>query len=181
MPRLTDAQTNTIKRNIENMLNIRKYTLTDTSQHDANQIYMDFTHSTTEPLRVVLFLFPAEILLPIDKILNALAKNWQHVLMFVTSKAPTIGQIAKIPATAELRLYSDFKINPFMGPYSAQSDQIVQFKDIMGIHYACVGDMPRMLLTDPVAIWLGAKAGDIMVSHMPTKAVPYRLVYRHVH
>lgn len=181
MPRLTDQQIDTIKHNIADMLTIRKYTITDTAQHDTNQIYMDFAHAQNEPLRVVLFLFPPEILLPIDKILNALAKNWQHVLMFVTSKAPTIGQIAKIPATTELRVYNDFKISPFTGPYSAHSDQIISFADIAGTHYNNIADMPRMLLTDPVAIWLGAKSGDVIMSMVPTKAVPYRLVYRHVY
>jgi hypothetical protein len=178
MPRLTDGQIAVIKQNIEYMLNMRKYSLTDTTVHDTNQIYMDFINSDQVLLRVVLFLFPAEILLPIDKILNTLVKNWPHALLFVTSKLPTVGQIAKIPAGTELRLYSDFKINPFKGPYSAQSDTVVSFDDIRSVYYTSPDNMPTMLMTDPVAVWLGVKRGDIVVSSIPTKAVPYRIVYR---
>ena len=141
---------------------------------------MDFTHPTKGQIRANLVLFPSEILLPIDKILNTLSKTWEHALMLITAKVPTIGQIGKIPPETELHTYDTFKVNPFNGPYSAKSDRILQFADIAGVHNISISDIPQMVHTDPVALWLGAKPNDIVESYMPTKAVPYRLIYRRV-
>jgi DNA-directed RNA polymerase subunit H (RpoH/RPB5) len=182
MPRLTNGQTDILKHNITDMMTIRGYTQVQDVRYDSNQIYMDYTHPAESivDIRVILFLFSVDVLLPIDKILNALTKNWQNALMFVTAKPPTVGQIAKMPTGVEVRLYDDFKINPFIGAYSSASDKIVEFADIQSMHYANTDDIPRILYTDPVAVWLGAQPGNIIESRIPTKAVPYRLVYRMV-
>ena len=180
MPRLQAYQIEVLCRNITQMMLIRGYSPCADTRPDINQMYLDFTHPDKATMRVVLVLYPSETLLPIDKILNALAKNWTDVIMLITAKAPTVGQVGKVPAGTEIRTYDNFKINPFTGPYSAKSDKIVPFASIVGVHYNSLSDLPHMRQTDPVAIWLGAGVGDVVESYMPTKVVPYRLIYRQV-
>lgn len=180
MPSLPEHQVRLLCNNITQMMTMRGYTHLGNTQPDTKQLYMDFTHDTRATMRIVLVLYPCEILLPIDKILHLLAKNWESEFMLITAKVPTVGQIGKIPAGTELRTYDNFKINPFAGPYSAKSDRILKFDDIAGVHYTSISDLPHMRQADSVAIWLGAVPGDVVESYMPTKAVPYRLIYRQV-